>query len=184
MKKYLDKNHISILLLLAGALVIIGFCLFQYVYYHSIRKVDISGYEETNADWTIEDIHWKDPDYDYITGKISINGEPVTIYPTRIVFYLDDQDTAYYIPVKMRNYIEPELEQKYAEEKNVNGFMFISKEYLTNAGEPSEASQFYCTIRRDNELRRTYKIGFLMDIDGKDYIVKTDELYAYYGIDQ
>ncbi len=182
MKKSIIDNTSIVVTTVATALfvvVVIVVCLYQYLYYSRLRMINIDKYQESSLDYTIEEIHWKDPDYDYIKGRLSIDGQAVTSYPVNIVFYQDDSDIAYRIPAKLKNHIEPDQEQYNVTLWPERDFMYLDQEYLYNAGAPSEYSEFYCLVRRDNPLRRSYKIGFLINMDGIDYLVKSDTVYKY-----
>ena len=183
MRSRLTHRHVSIALIAGSISVTLICCVFQFVHYRRLSPVDISRIPVISADCHISDISWKDTDYDYLEGYISIEGEPVTKYNTRVVFYRDGEDTAYVLPLKVRNYIEPEREQQYADEKDLRDFIYVDKEYVTNAAEPSSESYFYCLVHRDNDLRNNTHIGFLMNIDGEACMVKTGEPYKYFGID-
>lgn len=175
----INNKTISILFFLISALLTLLICLFLRFYLGNFHTVDIGGYESVEAVYDISEIYWKNPDYDYITGTLSIDGKPVSDYPASIVFYTDESDRAYTLPLKLRNDIDPETEEKLEAKWDTRDFMFIDREYITDAGAPSDRSKFYCLIPRENDLRRTYKIGFLIRIDEMVYIIKTDEIYKY-----
>ena len=175
----LNNKQISVLIACISILITLSVCVFQRWYFGSFHHVDIGGYGSLSVDYDISEILWKNSDYDYITGTLSLDGAPVSSYPTSIVFYLDDSDNAYSIPIKLRNDIDLEKEEELEGLWYTQDFMFIDREYLTDAGAATDRSRFYCLIPRYNDLRRTYKIGFLMEKDDTDYLIKTGITYKY-----
>ncbi len=178
-KKSLLKNTPMVVIMITTVVFAIAICLYQYLYYSRLRMINIDGYSDCSLEYTVEDIHWKDPDYDYIKGCLSMDGQSVTSYPVSIVLYRDDSDIAYMIPAKLKNHIEPDQEQYNVTLWPDRDFMYLDQEYLYNAGSPSEYSDFFCLIRRDNPLRNAYKVGFLIDMDGTCCLIKTDIQYKY-----
>ncbi len=174
-----DPKRIAGIVVLLMGVITISVCIFQYMYFHRNRVVHLSDYPEISADCDISDIHWKDSDYDYITGYLSIDGDAITTFPVKIMFYNDTDDVAFARPVKQSSFIEPEREQRNADEKDLRDFIYHDQEYIVNAGEAADKTEFYCLIERDNILRNYFKIGFLIDTDDGTKIVKTDLLYKY-----
>ena len=170
---------VAVVITMLTIVTVIIVCLYQYLYFSGLRRINIAEYSETVIDYTIEEINWKNPDYDCIKGCLSMDGQPVTSYPVSIVFYRDDSDIAYMIPAKIKNHIEPDQEQYNVTLWPDRDFMYLDQEYLYNAGSPSEYSDFFCLIRRDNPLRNAYKVGFLIDMDGTCCLIKTDIQYKY-----
>lgn len=178
-KENTGRKTLCISIAVIAGVFTIAICLYQYLYFSRLRPINLSDYTEGYVDYSIDDIHWKDPDNDYILGRLSMDGKPVSDHPVRLVFYLDDSDTAYAIPAKLKNHVDPDQAAYNATLWPERDFMYIDEEYLFNAGFSSEYSDFYCLIRRDNPLRRTYKIGFLIDMDGTETLIKTDVVYKY-----
>lgn len=176
------KKIISNALLICGMTVAAACCLFQYMYYSGFRRIDLTSTVPVDIDCVIEDIHWKDTDHDFITGRFSSEGEPMTFDPVYLVLYTDDDNTGYRIPIKTKNYYTAEQEAEF-EKKDMSPFIYTSREYLNNSGEPSEETEFYCQMSRHNSYRNNFKIAFLFETEDGNRIYKTDILYRYYGID-
>ena len=178
-KKLNDSRFITRAICVIMLLVTVVFVSYQYFYYQRFSVVHLHEYNEIAVDWQIDDIHWKDPDYDYITGRLSIDGSEMTTFPTRIVFYNDEDDVAFALPVKLTKDVPAERERENIENKDLRDFINHDVEYIYNAGEDAEDSRFYCLITRDNVLRNYFKIAYLINTDDGPGLVKTDRMYKY-----
>ena len=98
-------------------------------------------------------------------------------------FVYNDDGSYYRFPIKVRNYYTPEQEEEYAT-KDLRGYIYKNREYITNTGEPTDRSWFYCLIGRDNILRNNYRIGFLIEIDGVTYFADTHVMYEYMNMEE
>ncbi len=172
----------SLVIIALSVMLTLGCVLYQFRYYRTPVPADdsIYDYPTINSESEFIDIRWKNRDYDYLEGYISVDGAPVTAYPIHMVFYNDD-GSYYRFPVKVRNYYTPEQEDEYAA-KDLRGFIYQDREYITNTGEPTDRSWFYCLIGRDNILRNNYRIGFLIKIEGVTYFADTRVIYKYMDI--
>lgn len=165
MQNEVIRKWIKRVIVIVCATLVIICCFCQYFYYHGLSKVDISKYQSglTEFEFSFDEINYKDTDNDFIRGYLSLNGTAVTKYPTKIVFYTDDSNIGYSIPVKLSNVD--------ADGNIVDG--------AYNDGLYSDKTYFDVLVDRSSGLRNTYKIAFLIDIDGVKYLVKSDVLYKY-----
>ncbi|SHN64341.1 hypothetical protein SAMN02745247_02793 [Butyrivibrio hungatei DSM 14810] len=158
------KKALKLVIITLSLLFTILCCIFQYYHYSKIRKIDISKASVSKEiEYSIEEINYKDTDNDYIIGTLSMDGHSTTSFPTKIVFYQDDSNEAYSLPVKLSNINE---DGEVVDGANNNGLYAAS-------------THFDVLIDRYSGLRNKYKIGFLIKVDGKEIFVKTDNLYKY-----
>ena len=165
MQNELIRNWIKRIIVLMCILVVTICCGYQYYYYHGFSKVDMSRYQHElpGLEYSFTEINYKDADNDFIRGYLSLGGSSVTKYPTRIVFYTDDINIGYSIPVKLSNVD--------SEGTVVDG--------AYNNGLYADKTYFDVIVDRFSGFRNTYKIAFLIDVDGVKYLIKTDALYKY-----
>lgn len=164
----LARKLIKRLVIVVGLTMILLCCAYQYFYYHGLSKIDISKFnlEPNGFEYSFDEINYKDPDNDYIRGYLSLDGKAITKCPTKIVFYIDDSNVGYSIPIKLSN-VDAEGE---AVDGAYNDGLYANKTY------------FDVLIDRFSGFRNEYKIAFLIDIDGQKYLIKTGEVYKYSDI--
>lgn len=161
------KKWMKLIIAIVAAVFTIFCCAYQFFYYSSFKRIDLSGLQICESvDYSIDEINYKDPDNDYIFGTLSMDGKAVTSYPTKLVLYLDDSDVAYAIPVKLSNIS--------ADGEVIDG--------ADNEGLYADKTHFEVLLDRFSGLRNSYKIGFLIDRDGEKLLVKTGVMYKYSDI--
>ncbi len=161
------KKWMKLIIAIVAAVFTIFCCAYQFFYYSSFKRIDLSGLQICESvDYSIDEINYKDPDNDYIFGTLSMDGKAVTSYPTKLVLYLDNSNEAYAIPVKLSNIS--------ADGEVIDG--------ADNEGLYADKTHFEVLLDRFSGLRNSYKIGFLIDRDGEKLLVKTGVMYKYSDI--
>ncbi len=164
MKQKTPNSILMIIVVAASLLLTSTICLAQFVHFRRFKLLNLSEYETVDAFYDIEVMSYLNTDYDIISGWVIHKTDPMEPnyrWNTQLVLYNDNSDIAYSLPLKLvkRDDIPPT----------------INAEGIYNA----ENCGFAGTIWRHNDLRNSYKIGFLIDVNGTLKLVKTDVDYKY-----
>lgn len=152
------RHILSILVVFCGLAAVVFCTAYQYRHY-SGKQIQLEDYHELEEgsyickiDRIVEDNY----QYDDIQGWVVVPGQPISRYNTSLVLYSDD-GFAYAIPMKM-------MERDDVTES-------------INDGVDYDMCGFGGRVRKSLLDGRTCYIGFLVDVSGNEYLIKTGMLY-------
>ncbi|SEI97261.1 hypothetical protein SAMN05216514_10722 [Kandleria vitulina] len=137
-------------------------CLYSYKHYHGLKEIDLRQYPTAkNVVYHISTIYKSNRDYDCIKGWIIKKGKSIKQYNTQLVLYYEHDHRGYVLPLKM------------SIRTDVTKTMAIGNMNYDHSGFEGRVPHKY--------MKKNIKMGFIFNIDRKDYIVYTNSKYYYTG---
>lgn len=153
------RKKLSIVVVSLSLIITAFICLYSYKHYHGLKEIDMTQYPVAkNVSYHINGIKEVNLDYDYINGWIVRKGKAIKQYNTRLVLFHSYSDKGYVLPLKMQ--------------KRTDVTMMINDNINYDcAGFEAKIDHKY--------MKKKFKIGFIYNMDQKDYLIKTNIKYHY-----
>lgn len=153
------RKKLSIVVVSLSLIITAFICLYSYKHYHGLKEIDMTQYPvEKNVIVQIDAVKPENLDYDYINGWIVKKGKAIKKYNTQLVLFHPYSNKGYVLPLKRVNRTD------------------VTK--LMNDGISYEYSGFEAKIDH-KYMKNKFRIGFIYNIDQKDYLIKTKTKYYY-----
>ena len=156
------RRILSIIIILISTTVSIGYCLYSFKHYHGLKEINLTQYESISGVlFNVNQLYKYNEDYDYITGWVLKKGTEIKQYNTKLVLFRKSSEKGYVLPLKMR--ARPDVTK------------------AINDGIDYKYSGFEAKVDHKYMKNNSFRIGFLIDVNRKEYLVKTKFTYTYRG---
>jgi hypothetical protein len=153
------RKKLSIVVVSLSLIITAFICLYSYKHYHGLKEIDMTQYPvEKNVIVQIDDIKKVNLDYDYIRGWIIKKGVIIKQYNTQLVLFNQNNNKGYVLPLKRLNRVD------------------VTKAMNDNIN--YDSSGFNAKIDH-KYMKNGFRIGFIYNINQKDYLIKTKIKYRY-----